>query len=161
MPLTYTPKQVQEMLTLPPSTLRRYASLYKDFLSQEARQPRRNYTEQDINVIAHIKDLSAKRLTVEEIHEQLQTVILFGDDDITNDQAKPVEDQPRPRQERQPENTRAIQPVEFFQNMIAELTAQHEQTLAAKDQHIDYLESEIKRLRTPWYKRLFGRYDNE
>jgi len=84
MPPIYTPKQVKALLSLPGSTLRRYAKVYADYLSQEANQKRRNYIEQDITTLARIRDLSQLRRSVDEIKDELQLVV---DDDQNNDQA--------------------------------------------------------------------------
>ena len=81
MPPIYTPKQVKALLSLPGSTLRRYAKVYADYLSQEANQARRNYTEQDISTLARIRDLSQLRRSVDEIKDQLQLVVDDGGDD--------------------------------------------------------------------------------
>ena len=85
MPPIYTPKQVKELLSLPGSTLRRYAKVYADYLSQEANQARRNYTEQEIGTLARIRDLSQLRRSVDEIKEQLQLVVDDGGDDGQED----------------------------------------------------------------------------
>ena len=85
MPPIYTPKQVKALLSLPGSTLRRYAKVYADYLSQEANQARRNYTEQDISTLARIRDLSQLRRSVDEIKDQLQLVVDDGGEDGQED----------------------------------------------------------------------------
>ena len=69
-PLTdlYTPREVSELINVPSSTLRHWASkVYTDYLSQYAKQRRRQYTGQDLSTLARIKELSDKGTPVNEI----------------------------------------------------------------------------------------------
>ena len=72
-PPTYTPAQVQAILDLPPSTLRRYATLFRNYLSATAQTGhRRAYTDQDIAVIDQVQSLIAKGVRVDDIPAQLE-----------------------------------------------------------------------------------------
>jgi DNA-binding transcriptional MerR regulator len=146
MPPIYTPKQVKALLSLPGSTLRRYAKVYADYLSQEANQARRNYTEQDISTLARIRDLSQLRRSVDEIKDQLQVVIDDGgeqdQEDITALALPGILEQVN----------------EYKALMEQAITAQRKQDekLAAQDAVIEQLQDRLKALETPWYKRLFN-----
>lgn len=71
----YTPNQVSEMLNIPASTVRRYASIYIDYLSFKHLPGRkREYTDQDISTMARIRDLSNDGLNLKQIKERLSIV---------------------------------------------------------------------------------------
>ena len=151
MPPVYTPKQVKELLTIPGSTLRRYASLFAAYLSQEANRKRRNYTEQDVSIIARIRDLSKSGRSIDEIKDELQLVV---DDDQGNGQ----------------EDITALalpgileQVNEYKTLMQQAITAQlaQEATITAQQDKIDNLTDRLQALEdrqlSNRIKRLFGR----
>ncbi|GAH82812.1 unnamed protein product, partial [marine sediment metagenome] len=62
----------------------------------------------------------------------------------------------------EPQPQAAIQSIDFFSQVIDQLTAEHQTALTAKDAHIvtleknqDRLQREISWFRLPWYKKLF------
>ena len=141
----FTPKQVSETLEIPLSTLRRYRSKWADYLS--APDNKRRYSQEDIDTLRIIRDLTTQRKSADDIIQVLQEPIepfIFEDT------------QP------EPEPQRAIQSIEFFSQVIDQLTSEHQTALSAKDAHIETLEKnqdrlqrEISWLRLPWYKKLF------
>ena len=71
----FTPGIAAELLNTPPSTLRRYAVLFKAYLSSAARKRRRLYTQQDIDTIAQIKELLSDGVLIKDIPPILEKVI--------------------------------------------------------------------------------------
>ena len=68
----YTPGDVSELLEIPASTLRHWASkVYQAHLSPYAAQRRRQYTQQDLETIARIKIASDKGILVDDIKKEL------------------------------------------------------------------------------------------
>ena len=142
----FTPKQAAEILEIPPSTLRRYRSKWADHLS--APDEKRRFTDEDIDTLRVIRDLTNQRKPQADIIAALQEPIepfIFED-------FKP---------EPEPEQSSAIQSIEFFQNIMDQLTDEHKTAIGAKSDHIEDLRREIAQLRAdledakkPWWKRL-------
>jgi len=150
----YKPKQVSELLGIPASTLRYYAKLYKDYLSEGVQaSQRRRYNGHDLNTLAMVKDLSSDGILIADIKGQLDNADI--DDlyiEIEAPQPEEVSQDTPPQDE-----TRAIQPIELYDNMLKAMREDHTTALEAKDQYIEHLEAELRRARSPWYSRLFGR----
>lgn len=72
--MPYTPGQVSEMLKIPTSTIRLYAKLYSDYLSPQEGRERRLYTENDLVILARIKDLRSAHVKMDEIKRRLLEV---------------------------------------------------------------------------------------
>lgn len=66
----YTPGQVQEMLGLPPSSLRRLSVELKAYLSQQQGRHRR-YTEQDILTLRRVRKLTGQGKSLQQIKQEL------------------------------------------------------------------------------------------
>lgn len=71
--MPYPPKLVSEMLDIPPSSLRRLSSEFKDFLSKSPGRHRR-YSEEDINTLRRVRELTGQGMTIERIKTQLRLV---------------------------------------------------------------------------------------
>ena len=146
----FTPKQTAEILEIPPSTLRRYRSQWAGYLS--APDKSRQYTQDDIDTLRLIRDLIGQRKSQDEIAE----ILMQGPQppfagDVFEDEIPPG-----------PQPQGAIQSIEFFQNIMDQLTNEHKTALTAKDAHIETLEKNQDRLqreiawfRLPWYKKMF------
>lgn len=65
-----TPFQASQSLNIPQSTLRRYASRFKDFISNQAGK-NRSYTLEDLEVFRRIREMSENGLSLDQIHELL------------------------------------------------------------------------------------------
>ena len=65
--MAYKPGEVSNYLDIPSSTLRRYARLFGKYLSPSAQGRRRQYTEQDLEILQKIKTASAEGVPIEEI----------------------------------------------------------------------------------------------
>jgi DNA-binding transcriptional MerR regulator len=71
----YSPEQTSEMLKIPPSTLRRYATQYHAHLSEHAtKQHRRKYTEQDIAILARARELLSEGKSPEQVNNLLSVL---------------------------------------------------------------------------------------
>ena len=142
----FTPKQAAEILEIPPSTLRRYRSKWADHLS--APDEKRRFTDEDIDTLRVIRDLTNQRKPQADIIVALQEPIepfIFEDF------------QPAP----EPEQSSAIQSLEFFSQVIDQLTGEHKTAILAQSDHIEDLRREIDQLRgdleearKPFWKRL-------
>lgn len=72
--MNFTPSQVSEILSIPPSTLRLYASKFADYLSPQEGRQHRLYNQYDIKVLQDIRDLAASNVPYSEIPQRLQVV---------------------------------------------------------------------------------------
>lgn len=70
----YTPGQVSTMLSIPVSSLRRYAKIFADYLSPGAKRRKRQYSDDDVLVLKRIRELAGNGMTTEEIKEVLTLV---------------------------------------------------------------------------------------
>jgi len=124
----FTPAQVAQTLTIPPSTLRRWAKRFAPFLSPQSGK-KRTYTVADLDAFQRIKDLSAQGYTFAQI-----------------DQALTVIDQP-------PANSALVNLADFAQALESargQLIAMQAQI----DQQADELNAIKEWLRLPFYKRV-------
>jgi len=71
----FTPGIAAELLSTPPSTLRRYAVLFAPFLSSAARKRRRSYTQSDLDTLAQIKELLSDGVLIADIPSKLEKII--------------------------------------------------------------------------------------
>lgn len=124
----FTPAQVAQTLTVPPSTLRRWAKRFAPFLSPQSGK-KRTYTVADLDAFQRIKDLSAQGYTFAQI-----------------DQALTVIDQP-------PANSALVNLADFAQALESargQLIAMQAQI----DQQANELNAIKEWLRLPFYKRV-------
>ena len=69
----FTPAQVAQTLTVPPSTLRRWAKRFAPFLSPQSGK-KRTYTVADLDTLKRIQELSAQGLSYSQIAQTLTVV---------------------------------------------------------------------------------------
>ena len=69
----FTPAQVAQTLSVPPSTLRRWAKHFASYLSPQSGK-KRTYTVADIDTLKRIQDLSAQGLSYAQIAQTLSVV---------------------------------------------------------------------------------------
>jgi DNA-binding transcriptional MerR regulator len=136
--MSYTPQIVSEMLDLPPSTLRRYASDYAPFLSETAQTggKRRRYTDQDINILRRVRQLVRERKTPEEIRGALGVV----DDAPASSALALLPD--------------VLGEFERLRSVIAQMQADYDNTRQELSDTKDRLQQLEDYLHTPWYKRI-------
>ncbi|MCB2173576.1 helix-turn-helix domain-containing protein [archaeon] len=138
----YTPNQISEMLQIPTSTIRRYSTVFVDYLSFKHKPGRkRDYTDQDVNTLARIRDLSNSGLTHAQIKERLEVVEV-------------KEDQPGSNLLLIPSIAKELQTFRDFQQStsqrITDLTNQNESLI----QRVNDLENFVS---LPWYKKITRR----
>lgn len=141
MSATYTPGEVSTMLSIPPSTLRRYVATFGEYLTPEARKKRgRNFTEEDINVIAQIRDLASQGIPLESIGPQIAQTF----EHIPDSQEIP--------------STTALALFNSLSDQMSGISQELDQILEEQQRlkdRIEQLEEEAR----PWYKRIFKRSD--
>ena len=69
----FTPAQVAQTLSVPPSTLRRWAKHFASYLSPQNGK-KRTYTVADLDTLRRIQELSAKGLSYDQIAQTLTLV---------------------------------------------------------------------------------------
>ena len=74
----YTPSQAAEMLRIARSTVRKYARLYSDHLSESARRKQRMYTDGDIATLKRVVSLRTDGVPLDEISNSLGVVQVEG-----------------------------------------------------------------------------------
>ena len=136
---TYSPKEAQQILGFPASTVRRYRQIYANLLSVPDKS--RRLTQDDIETLRHIRELSDRRFTTEEIEQ----IILDPPEQVESE----AFDGEIPG-----EIPSAIQPVEFFNQVIDQLTDQHKEHINDLRREIDQLRADLEETRKPWWKRL-------
>lgn len=133
----YTPNQVSEMLSIPASTIRRYATTYKDHLSfKHLKGRKREYTDQDIIILAKVRDLSNDGLNHNQIKDQLQLV--------------------------DPQETNPIDKSLVLIPSIAKQLQAFQDYQTSTNNQIEMLSKKIKDLENyinlPWYKKILNKY---
>ena len=142
------PKDAAESLSIPASSLRRYRSIYAEFLSKPDSTRRLN--QDDIETLRQIRELAERRFTQTEIEA------------ILRDPPEPFDEGEVFTGEIPPEPAGGgMQPIEILQDLVARLQGQNQVVVQAKDQTIEILKEENDRLRTeltdlrkPWWKKL-------
>ena len=145
----FTPSQVSNMLTIPASTLRRYAVLFADHLSPTGNRKnrRRDYTQTDILTFQRIRDMIGQGLSTEEIAARLPLV----DNAPASNNALALVPEIAARFESLAASVARLPELE---NQIATLAELVQSERAARLA----LENELREYRdTPWYKRVFRR----
>lgn len=141
--MAYTPKIVGEMLDLPPSTLRRYATDYGDFLSESARQTgkKRFYTDSDIPILRRISKYTRQRKPKDEIIKLLSV------------------EPDRPPGETPQETALTLLPdvIQAFEIVRAKISYQDSEIESLREE-LDQTRADLRRLESwfslPWYKRV-------
>jgi DNA-binding transcriptional MerR regulator len=75
----YQPGEVSQLLGVPASTIRRYSALVADFLSPGAHKRKRIYNDQDLTILARVRDLANQGVPLQEIPLQLAATIERGE----------------------------------------------------------------------------------
>jgi len=128
-----TPKQISETLTIPPSTLRRWAKRFEEFLSTETQPGKhRTYTPTDLNTFRTIQELLANGKTYAQIENELAVV----------DQSEPAP-------------STALLALPEFQMAIEEFRAINA-TLVSEIEEFRKWQNEFNAWAAlPWWKRIF------
>lgn len=81
MPPLTSPNDAAARLGIAPATLRSWAPLYDEFLSEYARRGRRQYTRRDLAILRTVKDLLDDRNTHDQVAVRLRAMD-FGEPDL-------------------------------------------------------------------------------
>jgi len=129
-----TPKFVCESLTIPASTLRRWANRFSSHLSVEEHEPgqHRTYTPDDLATFQTIQELLANGLTYAEIEKRLAIV-----------------DQPEPNA------STALMALPQFQQAIEEFRANNAMLKMELDELKNWKTEFNKWASLPFWKRIF------
>ena len=138
----YHPNQVSEMLSIPPSTLRRLATEFHDMLSPQ-RSRHRRYTESDIALMRKVRELTGQGMSLAEIRQALTV----------------VSETP----ERQ-EEVSSLSLIPAISSELDRLDSAYHQVLSELEKLRAAHEGERERLQAleewlslPWWKRLFSK----
>jgi len=124
----FTPAQVAQTLSVPPSTLRRQAKYFAAFLSPQSGK-KRSYTVADLDTLRRIQELSAQGLSYAQIAQTLTVVS-------------------------QPPADTALVSVADFAQALESAHAQLASLQAQVAQQAEELQAIKAWLRLPFYKRL-------
>lgn len=91
MPPLTSPNDAAARLGIAPATLRSWAPIYDEFLSDYARRGRRQYTQRDLAILRTVKNLLDDRNTHDQVADLLRTMD-FGEPDL----APAAEEAPEP-----------------------------------------------------------------
>jgi len=129
-----TPKQVYETLTISPSTLRRWAKRFEEYISLENHEPgkHREYTADDLNIFRTIQAHLDNGLTYVQIEERLNVI-----------------EEPKPDQ-----STALLTLPEFTQAIETARAAVASMQLEIEELK-EWQMSMNEWLALPWWKRLF------
>lgn len=80
MPPLTSPNDAAARLGIAPATLRSWAPIYDEFLSEYARRGRRQYTRRDLAILQAVKSMLDDRLKHDQVAARLRTMD-FGEED--------------------------------------------------------------------------------
>lgn len=89
MPALTSPNDAASLLGIAPATLRAWAPIYDEFLSEFARRGRRQYTRRDLAILQAVKSMLDDRLTHEQVAARLRTMDFGEEDTAPSAQAAP------------------------------------------------------------------------
>ena len=162
----YTPSQVSEMLDIPSSTLRRYASDFAEHLSEQARQKgrQRRYNEPDLVILARARKLLNAGHKPEQVNSMLFVV---EDNELEHEENSSLALIPGISQAIEQVNNQAAEmamilkelaerqhDTEQAQTALYERQAESESTQAAMLERLAELEKQAGR---SWLDKLLGR----
>lgn len=125
----FTPAQACETLTVPASTLRRWAGLFTEYLSPQ-KGKKRQYTFADIDIFRQVRDLSQQGFTADRIKEQLTLM---------------------PKEE---ETQKSMVALTELVKELSIIQADNARLQAQLNEQQKQLDAVMAWLRMPWYKRM-------
>ncbi|MGB3700954.1 MAG: MerR family transcriptional regulator [Anaerolineales bacterium] len=142
---TQRPGKVAVILNVSGMTLRNYIREFDQFLSPQAiSKTGRRFTDRDVRTLQLATSILREGYTYDQVREQLanRPVENKAIDDLPPYEESLTDDPP----------SSTLQVYEqFFKPVIA---AKNE-TIQAKEEHIEELQKEVKWLQLPWYKKFF------
>ena len=148
--ITQRPGEIAAILNVSGMTLRNYVREFDQFLSPQAvNKTGRRFTERDVHTLQLATSILREGYTYDQVRERLANRPLEGE--VLDDLPPFEEPQPEEHQADDPPSSALQVYKQFFQPVIAA----KDETIQAKDDHIEELQKEIVWLRTPWYKKIF------
>ena len=146
------PGEIAKTLDVSTVTIRNYVREFSQFLSPSATaKTNRKFTPEDVRTLTLATSLLRDGSTYDEVRQQLTERLPLEGDVFEGKEPEETYQEPS-----------AIQPLEFFQAFVDQLSAEHQATITAKDETIETLkedkerlQAEVDWLRLPWYKKLF------
>jgi len=132
-----TPKQISESLTVPTSTLRRWALRFQAHLSPHTPGKHREYTISDMDTLRKVRDWLADGMTYDDIESKL---------DITQST---------------PDASTALMNITEYTQAIEDARAIIQVMKTKMDTQSERLQKIESWLAQPWYKRIFTKPDTE
>jgi len=125
-----TPAQCAETLSIPASTIRRWASKFAPYLSEQ-RGKKRSYTISDLDIFRQIHHLSSQGLSLDQIADSLKV--------------------------REPEQVKAVEllALDDFAQALESLFADNARLQEQVDEQQKQISQLLAWVSLPWYKRLF------
>lgn len=128
-----TPAQCAETLSIPASTIRRWASKFAPYLSEQ-RGKKRTYTISDLDIFRQIRTFSSQGLSLDQIADSLKV--------------------------REPDRVKAVEllALDDFAQALEGLFADNaklQEQIDEQQKRISQLDHLVAWLSLPWYKRLF------
>ena len=156
-----TSGDVASLLDVSTATIRNYVERFGKYLSDSAKRKRsKRFSDKDIEVLKRVAYLLRKGLTYADVLDVFESEPVEGeilDYDIPEPEPQPTKPEPEP----EVKDNQEIAPLEFFDSLVEQLTDQHKREIEAKDDLIQELRSDKRRLqeqldqtKKPWWKRI-------
>ena len=125
-----TPAQCAETLSIPASTIRRWANRFAPYLSEQ-RGKKRTYTISDLDIFRQIRTFSGQGLSLDQIADSLKV--------------------------REPEQVKAVEllALDDFAQALESLFADNARLQERVDEQQKQISQLLAWVSLPWYKRLF------
>ena len=125
-----TPAQCAETLSIPASTIRRWASKFAPYLSEQPGK-KRTYTISDLDIFRQIRTLSGQGLSLDQIADGLKV--------------------------REPDRVKAVEllALDDFAQALESLFADNARLQEQVDEQQKQISQLLAWVSLPWYKRLF------
>jgi len=125
-----TPAQCAETLSIPASTIRRWAKKFSPYLSEQPGK-KRSYTISDLDIFRQIHHLSSQGLSLDQIADSLKV--------------------------REPEQVKAVEllALDDFAQALESLFADNARLQEQVDEQQKQISQLLAWVSLPWYKRLF------
>jgi len=125
-----TPAQCAETLSIPASTIRRWANRFAPYLSEQ-RGKKRTYTISDLDIFRQIRTFSGQGLSLDQIADSLKV--------------------------REPDRVKAVEllALDDFAQALESLFADNARLQEQVDEQQKQISQLLAWVSLPWYKRLF------
>lgn len=152
--MSYSPGEVSELLSVPASTLRRWAVRFEKQLTPQTPEAgrHRSYSNSDIETFRKIRDLAAKGQSLRSIENSL-TVFQAGQKPPDTE----PDNEPAPDNEPSTEQAQNTALIVVSNNIADKLGAHNAQIEALREQinkQNERLSALTEYLSLPWYKRI-------